>query len=106
MVRAQYNEEPARIKYMPLPDGNHADVRLRTNIAHAATEDGEMWEADEHYFRAPGYMTKRYVTEHFEELLDYEPEDESEENTEDLLLEMAADHEYRLCLLELGVELS
>lgn len=26
-----------------------------------------------------------------------------EESTENLLLEMAADHEYRLCLLELGV---
>ena len=105
MARTQYNEEPARIKYMPLPDGKHADVRLRTNIAHTATDDGEIWTADEHYFRAPGYMTAAYVAEHFEELLDYEPEDENEESTEELLLEMAADHEYRLCLLELGVEI-
>lgn len=30
-------------------------------------------------------------------------EPEQEANTEELLLEMAADHEYRLCLIELGV---
>lgn len=30
-------------------------------------------------------------------------EAETEQPTEELLLEMAADHEYRLCLIELGV---
>lgn len=34
---------------------------------------------------------------------DEQSESVHEEPTEDLLLEMAADHEYRLCLLELGV---
>lgn len=34
---------------------------------------------------------------------DEQTETTSEESTENLLLEMAADHEYRLCLLELGV---
>lgn len=106
MVKVHFNEEPARVKYMPLPDGTHADVRLRTNIQQEAAEDGEVWTADEHYFRCmAAFMTKTYVEEHFDELLDYEPEEQEEANTKELLLEMAADHEYRLCLLELGVEL-
>jgi len=96
---------------MRLPDGVHADVRLRTNIekVEIKTDEGEPaeeWLADEHYFRASAaYMTEEYVTNHFDELLDYEPGDQEEANTEALLLEMAADHEYRLCLLELGVEI-
>ena len=111
MVKVHFNEEPSRIKYMRLPDGVHADVRLRTNIekVEIKTDEGEPaeeWLADEHYFRASAaYMTEEYVTNHFDELLDYEPGDQEEANTEALLLEMAADHEYRLCLLELGVEI-
>lgn len=35
--------------------------------------------------------------------LPQEPAQEDTEPAETLLLEMAADHEYRLCLLELGV---
>lgn len=106
MVKVHFNEEPARVKYMPLPDGVYADVRLRTNIQRTETEESEEWTADEHYFRGTAsYMTESYVNEHFDELLDYDPEEQKEENTEALLLEMAADHEYRLCLLELGVEI-
>lgn len=49
-------------------------------------------------------MTREYVIQHFDELLDYvPPEPEEEPTTEDLLLEMAADHEMRICLIEMGV---
>lgn len=34
---------------------------------------------------------------------DYAARPEAEQSTEDLLLEMAGDHEYRLCLIELGL---
>lgn len=32
-----------------------------------------------------------------------QPEEPEEQPTEELLLELAADHEYRICLIELGV---
>lgn len=103
MVRAFYNEKPEAIKYMPLPNSRMADVRLRVNITEVQTEECTGWEADEHYFRAA--MTRDYVEQHFDELLDYVPVDPEEETTESLLLQMTADHEYRLCLLEMGVDL-
>lgn len=101
MVRAYYDSEPKRINYMPLPDGR-ADIRLCVNIEFVDDEDGGRWECDEQYFRAE--MTREYVVQHFDELLDYvPPEPEEEPTTEDLLLEMAADHEMRICLIEMGV---
>ena len=103
MVRAQYSVEPQRISYMPLPDGK-ADIRLCINIQYVEGEDGPYWECDEHYFRDA--MTREYVAQHFDELLDYIPaEPEKEPTTEELLIEVAADHEMRICLIELGVEL-
>lgn len=101
MVR--YNEKPEAIRYMPLPDSKKADVRLRIEIGEVKEDEFEGWEAKEHYFRAE--MSKEYVEQHFDELLDYVPDETPEETTENLLLEMAADHEYRLCLIELGVML-
>lgn len=105
MVSIQSNEKPKKIEYMPLPDQDGAaDIRLHTGIKKGKDEEGNaVWTAEEHYFRAA--MTLAYVTEHFDELLDYEPEETAEPDTEELLLEMAADHEYRICLMELGVEL-
>lgn len=35
---------------------------------------------------------------------DYENRPAPEQTTEELLLEMAADHEYRICLMELGID--
>ena len=106
MTRVQYSEEPAKILYMPLPDGVYKDVRLCVNVQKIEGEEGERWEADEHYFRTgAAFMNYAYIEAHFDELLSYDPAVEQEEVTENLLLEVAADHELRICLLELGVTL-
>lgn len=104
MVHAQYNSQPRHISYMPLPNGL-ADIRLCINIREVEDEEGNTyWECDENYFRDD--MTEEYVVQHFDELLDYTPPVvEPEPSTEDLLLETAADHEMRICLIEMGVEL-
>lgn len=104
MVKAFYTKEPKHINYMPLPDGM-ADIRLCTNIKQVTDEDGCIsWECDENYFRAN--MTREYVAQHFDELLEYIPaEPEREPTAEELLLETAADHEMRICLIEMGVNL-
>ena len=104
MTTIYANDEPRRIEYMPLPDlTGTADVRLHINIEQVEDEDGNpIWTADETVFRAE--MTLEYVEAHFDELLDYVPPvPESDPTTEGLLLEIAADHEMRLCLIELGV---
>lgn len=103
MTTIYANDEPSEIEYMPLPNmPGTADVRLHANIEKVVDGDGNsIWKADETYFRAE--MTREYVEEHFEELLDYDPVPETEPTTEDLLLEIAADHEMRICLIELGV---
>ena len=48
---------------------------------------------------------RKYAERTAEEIAADEAElvENTEESTETLLLEMAADHEYRLCLMELGV---
>ena len=76
MVRAYYDSEPKRISYMPLPDGR-ADIRLCVNVEFVDDEDGGRWECDENYFRAD--MTREYVVQHFDELLDYVPPEPEEE---------------------------
>lgn len=37
------------------------------------------------------------------EVLDTQTREQTEDGTLDFLLKVAADHEYRLCLLELGI---
>lgn len=96
MTKTYSQDRPERLVYMSLPDGQ-ADVWLHVNIV----QNEEGWEADENYFRCN--WSREYVEEHFDELLDYAPY--VEPTTEDLLLETAADHEYRICLIELGVSL-
>lgn len=103
MQTSYANEKPSRLEYMPLPDGQ-ADVWLRINIREEQDEDGGfVWAAEENYFRTA--WTREYIEEHFDELLEYDPTPVPEPSTEELLLEMAADHEMRICLIEMGVTL-
>ena len=52
VTTVHFMSEPARIMYMPLPDG-YADVWLRKNIRSETDDDGTVggWVADEVYLR-------------------------------------------------------
>lgn len=64
-MRAEFTTMPARIMYMPLPEGG-ADVWLRKNIVESEDEDGNViFTADEVYIRISD--SEEYVSEHFED---------------------------------------
>ncbi|MBQ9663667.1 MAG: hypothetical protein IJV40_11005 [Oscillospiraceae bacterium] len=89
---------------MVLPFGSIA--YLRENITEETTEDGVQYSADE-YTVTSGLSfiaLRRKVEADFAHWLSIAKEQEEEETEADIdLLEIAADHEERLCLLELGV---
>lgn len=102
MTHAQYSVQPKCISYMPLPDGL-ADIRLCVNIRETEDAEGNPgWECDENYFRSD--MTEEYVTEHFDELLDYVPPVPQQEPTlEDRVAALEAEKEMLLeCVLEMS----
>lgn len=89
---------------VPLPFGSIA--YLRENITEETTENGVEYSADE-YTVTSGLSfnaLKRKVEANFAKWLSFAKEQEEDEIEADIdLLEIAADHEERLCLLELGV---
>lgn len=98
-----FSEEPTNIQYMPLPNGE-ADVWLRKNICAVKDNEGnDMYQADENYFRTT--EDEATILENFDEWFDYEMPNEEPQTVEDLLLDMMADFEERICMLEMGVTL-
>lgn len=77
---AIYNQKPAAINYMALPDRPEADVWLRKDIKQITQEetgpDGQTvkakyWQASEVYFRAE--ITAAEVSQRFDELFEAPP---------------------------------
>ncbi len=84
------------------------DVWLRQNITKEETEEGIRYRYDEAYMQSPSEpdITSENFPEWFERASVWEEaEPIPEPTTEEFLLELAGEHEYRICLLELGVEI-
>ena len=105
--KTYYAVRPDRVQVDELPDGRSI-AYLRENIEEIQDQDGgTMFAADEYSTRAamkPEKLKAR-IEKAFDTWLDwvkslYEDEDEVEDPD---LLEIAADHEERICMLELGV---
>ena len=88
------------------------DVWLRKNIKGPLTEQVEgltctYYEADEAFFRTPEQIDADTVSADFEKFwaraCAYDPQTQNEKVTDADVLEMRADIDYRLILVELGV---
>lgn len=103
-----YCSRPDAVAVAPIPGG--AVAYLRENIEEVPAPDGgTQYSADEYTVfsaHSEGNLLKK-VTEDFDKWLGYAKEQEALDGGDDLdnldLLEIAADHEERLCMLELGV---
>lgn len=103
-----YSERPEEIQVEPVPGGSIA--YLRENIEEVQTAEGEtQYSADEYSVasqHSPDRLLDR-ITKDFASWLEYAKEQETMVGEDDLdtldLLELAADHEERICMLELGV---
>ncbi len=105
----QSSQEPSPIHIEAR--GNIFDIWLRQDIREVeATEEGETytyWVCDEAYMQAltrPEITAENFDTWFAKAVIWTEPSDEPEEGLDDLLLELAADHEERICMLELFME--
>lgn len=106
--KTYYSERPDPFHVEPVPDGSV--VFLRENIEEVQDpEGGTRYSADEYTVFSAHSEEKllKKVTEDFDKWLGYAKEQEALDGGDDLdnldLLEIAADHEERLCMLELGV---
>ena len=117
-AKTYYSKKPLKTEVVEAPGGAVAFFRENiTKIEAFGEEGGTAYEADEYstFVHGSFTMAKNRVTANpglfkaraKEEEAQREAEEEAASSvpTEDLLVEMAADHEYKLCLLELGVEL-
>lgn len=71
MEKAYFTAEPDRIIYLPQSDGS-AEVRLRRNITSEETEEGQVWTADEVFFRTR--LPQEEVEAQFDSYFIEEPE--------------------------------
>lgn len=94
------------------PWNGGTDVWLRKNIRGPLTEQVEghtctYYEADEAFLRTPEQLEAEAINADFEQFweqaIEYDPQAQDERVTQGDMLEMLADVDYRLCLLELGV---
>lgn len=110
---AQSNQEPSPIQIERRE--KLYDVWLRQNIHEVTVENPEdaeaeawtYWEYDEAYMQtiAQPEITLENLAEWFTTAEAWaEPEVDQTVTAEDLLLELAADHEERICMLELMTE--
>ena len=110
MKRVAFSEKQPEYRYFPLADGN-ADVFVYAFVG----EDVEKHGVDEEIAETKVFL---YDVNEFRVAQDIVSEDmvkceplkylsykiPIEEKTEDLMLEVLADHEERICLMELGIE--
>ena len=88
-------------------DGKIVHIWIRKNITEESSEEGKQYRYDEAYMQADKEpkITEENFDEVFEAASEWQENKEASESIEDFLLSVAGEHEYRLCLLELGVEL-
>lgn len=89
--------------------GDIFDIWLRKNVEEITSEeDGTKIQYDEAYMQTDEEpeITEVNFEEWFETASEWEPEEEVDyvETEEDFLIELALDHEERICLLELKSE--
>ena len=110
MKRVAFGEKQPEYRYFPLADGM-ADVFVYSFVGEDAEKVGmgeEITETkvflyDVNEFRvALDIVTEDMVKANPAGYLKYKIP--IEETTEDLMLEVLADHEERICLMELGIE--
>lgn len=88
-------------------DEKTVHIWLRKNVTEETLEEGKQYRYDEAYMQADKEpkITEENFDEVFEAASEWQETKEASESIEDFLLSVAGEHEYRLCLLELGVEL-
>ena len=108
--RIAFSEKQPEYRYFPLADGM-ADVFVYSFVGEDVEKVGmgeEITETkvflyDVNEFRvAQNVVSEDMVNEEPLKYLEYEIP--IEETAEDLMLEVLADHEERICLMELGIE--
>jgi len=108
--RIAFGEKQPEYRYFPLADGN-ADVFIYNFVGEDTEKVGmgeEITETkvflyDVNEFRvSQDLVSEDMVKKEPLKYLDYKVP--IEETTEDLMLEVLADHEERICLMELGIE--
>ena len=106
--RIAFGEKQPEYRYFPLADGN-ADVFIYNFVGEDTEKFGEeetetkVFLYDVNEFRVgQNVVTEDMVKKEPLKYLDYKVP--IEETTEDLMLEVLADHEERICLMELGIE--
>ena len=110
MKRVAFSEKQPDYRYFPLAD-DMADVFVYSFIGEDTENNGigeEITETkvflyDVNEFRVgQDIVSEDMVKEEHLKYLEYKIP--IEETTEDLMLEVLADHEERICLMELGIE--
>lgn len=102
-TKAYYDTQPEEIGYYPTEEGT--TIRFRENVTEVEGPEGTMWEADEYsVFLKCGEETARMRVGKNAALFLAQ----AKEMAEDVppipdVLELMADHEERICMLELGV---
>ena len=108
MKRVSFSEKQPDYRYFPLADGM-ADVFVYSFVGEDTVIMGEeetkttLFWYDVNEFRvSQDLVTEDMVKKEPLKYLEYQVP--IEETTEDLMLEVLADHEERICLMELGIE--
>ena len=110
MKRVAFSEKQPDYRYFPLADGM-ADVFVysfvgedveKVGIGEEETETTVFWYDVNEFRVGQDIVSEDMVKSEPLKYLDYKVP--IEETTEDLMLEVLADHEERICLMELGIE--
>lgn len=103
-VKTQYDSRPETIGFYPTDDG--VTVRFRENIEEVINDEDSKWEADEYSLFLPKCneaLARKRVGKNEALFLAQAKENAQDVPVEPDVLELMADHEERICLLELGV---
>ena len=110
MKRVAFGEKQPEYRYFPLADGM-ADVFVYSFVGEDVEKVGmgeEITEAKVFLYDVNEFRVGQDIVS--EDMVKANPADyleykiPIEETTEDLMLEVLADHEERICLMELGIE--
>ena len=110
MKKIAFSEKQPEYRYFPLADGM-ADVFVysfvgedveKVGMGEEETETTLFWYDFNEFRVSQDLVTEDMVKKEPLKYLEYQVP--IEETTEDLMLEVLADHEERICLMELGIE--
>ena len=106
-MQTRYEVQPELYEFLLLPNGKH-QIFLRENITKIQTEDHEYWEANEYSITSnlsENFLRNSLANNYIEWLAFAKEKSEVESISSPDIMELMADHEERICLLELGVEI-